>query len=48
MTSQTHTKVHESLSSGSEDIYRSYVPKGGNAFSSFTYTVSNDCRSNFS
>jgi hypothetical protein len=41
--SQTHTKVHESLSSGSIDIYRPSVPKGINAFSSFTHTVSNGC-----
>jgi hypothetical protein len=26
MASQTHTKVHESLSSGSKDIYRTSVP----------------------
>jgi hypothetical protein len=54
MASQTHTTVHESLSSGSKDTYRSSAPKGSNAFHSFTHTgyynnptVSNGCNSNF-
>jgi hypothetical protein len=32
MASQTNTKVHESLSSLSKDIYRISVPKSSNAF----------------
>jgi hypothetical protein len=38
MASQTHTIIPESLLSGSKGIYRSSVPKGSNALSSFTHT----------
>jgi hypothetical protein len=40
MESQTHTKVHESVSSRSKDIYRSSVPKGTIVFSSCEQTFS--------